>query len=105
MLIHPLSRETTQEMYPTGRKYLFDLGTGRYLSGSLPWFNAIYSLRGIDFDEIWGAAAPAFASTPKPGSVLTTGDSRNVNHSILHHCRRRERFPVCNFCAATGSVA
>ena len=59
MLIHPLSRETTQEMYPNGRKYLFDLGTGRYLSGSLPWFNAIYSLRGIDFDEVWGVASPA----------------------------------------------
>ena len=54
MLIHPMSREATQEMYPNGRKYLFDLGTGRYLSGSLPWFNAIYSLRGIEFDEVWG---------------------------------------------------
>jgi len=54
MLIHPLSRDTFQQMYPNGRKYLFDLGTGRYLSGSLPWFNAIYSLRGIEFDEVWG---------------------------------------------------
>ncbi len=56
MLIHPLSRDTFQQMYPNGRKYLFDLGTGRYLSGSLPWFNAIYSLRGIEFDEVWGKA-------------------------------------------------
>ena len=54
MLIHPLSRDTFQQMYPNGRKYLFDLGTGRYLSGSLPWFNSIYSLRGIEFDEVWG---------------------------------------------------
>ena len=65
MLIHPLSRDTTQEMYPNGRKYLFDLGTGQYLSGSLPWFNAIYSLRGIEFDEIWGVWAPALALMPQ----------------------------------------
>ena len=66
MLIHPLSRDTTQQMYPNGRKYLFDLGTGRYLSGSLPWFNAIYSLRGIEFDEVWGEPIITATTSDEP---------------------------------------
>ena len=32
-----------------------DLGTGRYSSGSLPWFMSIFGAKGIEFDEIFGA--------------------------------------------------
>ena len=42
-------------MYPGGRKYLLDLGTGMYSSGSLPWLEEVYERRGIRFDEIFGA--------------------------------------------------
>lgn len=31
-----------------------DLGTGRYSSGSLPWFMSIFGAKGIEFDEIFG---------------------------------------------------
>lgn len=34
---------------------LFDIGTGRYKSGSLPWFMNIFEAKGIVFDEIYGA--------------------------------------------------
>jgi len=43
-------------LYP-GHKYLFDLGTGKWSSGSLPWLTEKYSARGIDFDLIFGARA------------------------------------------------
>ena len=37
-----------------GRKYLFDIGTGRWSSGSVKWFTAVYGARNIEFDEIFG---------------------------------------------------
>lgn len=37
------------------RAILVDIGTGRYLSGSLPWFTDIYRQRGIEFSDIFGA--------------------------------------------------
>ena len=42
-------------MHGGARNYLFDLGTGMYSSGSLPWFEEIYARRGITFDEVFGA--------------------------------------------------
>ena len=42
-------------MHGGARSYLFDLGTGMYASGSLPWFEEIYARRGITFDEVFGA--------------------------------------------------
>jgi hypothetical protein len=57
MVIQPVTRETFASIYGGGRSYLFDLGTGMYSSGSLPWFEEIYARRGITFDEVFGAAA------------------------------------------------
>lgn len=37
-----------------GRKYLFDIGTGLWSSGSVKWFTAVYGSRHIEFDEIFG---------------------------------------------------
>jgi len=52
-LMLPMTPEQVQRYYP-GRKYLFDLGTGTWKSGSLMWFHQWYGHRGIEFDEIWG---------------------------------------------------
>ena len=41
-------------LYP-GHKYLLDLGTGKWSSGSLPWLTEKYAARGITFDVILGA--------------------------------------------------
>ena len=45
-------------MHGGARSYLFDLGTGMYASGSLPWFEEIYARRGITFNEVFGAGDP-----------------------------------------------
>lgn len=37
-----------------GRKYLFDIGTGVWSTGSIKWFNAVYGARNVEFDEIFG---------------------------------------------------
>ena len=55
MVVQPVTGDTFASMHGGGRKYLFDLGTGKYSSGSLPWFEAIYGRRGIAFDEVFGA--------------------------------------------------
>ncbi len=41
-------------LYP-GRKFLLDLGSGKWSSGSLPWLTEKYAARGIEFDVILGA--------------------------------------------------
>ena len=41
-------------LYP-GHKYLLDLGSGKWSSGSLPWLTEKYAARGIEFDVIFGA--------------------------------------------------
>jgi hypothetical protein len=53
MIIQPLPLDAVNALYP-GRKYLFDLGTGKFSSGSLPWFMSIFGAKGIEFDEIYG---------------------------------------------------
>ncbi len=53
MVIQPFPAADVSRIYP-GRKILFDLGTGRFSSGSLPWFLNIFKVKGIDFDEIFG---------------------------------------------------
>lgn len=53
MLINPIERATWAQMYP-GRAILLDIGTGRYRSGSLPWFTEFYRQRGVEFDDIFG---------------------------------------------------
>ena len=57
MAVQPVTRETFASMHGGARSYLFDLGTGMYASGSLPWFEDIYARRGITFDEVFGANA------------------------------------------------
>lgn len=54
MVIQPLPAADIARLY-RGRKYLFDLGTGRFNSGSLPWFIKTFEAKGIVFDEIFGA--------------------------------------------------
>ena len=63
MVVQPVTRETFASMHAGGRKYLFDLGTGMYSSGSLPWFEEIYGRRGITFDEVFGASSQNHSST------------------------------------------
>ena len=63
-MVQPVTRETFASMHAGGRKYLFDLGTGMYSSGSLPWFEEIYGRRGITFDEIFGASRHAARMEP-----------------------------------------
>lgn len=53
MLLQPIAQKDLAGLYP-GRKFLFDLGTGRYRSGSLPWFIKMYKRKGITFDTIYG---------------------------------------------------
>ncbi len=57
MVIQPLPKSTIADLYP-GRKILFDLGPGRFKSGSLPWFMTVYEAKGIIFDDIYGRASP-----------------------------------------------
>ena len=40
-------------LYP-GKRYLLDLGTGKYSSGSLPWLVGAFRSRGLEFDAIYG---------------------------------------------------
>ena len=61
MVVQPVPRETFVSMPGGGRSYLFDLGTGMYASGSLPWFLDTYANRDITFDEIFGAGRWRFA--------------------------------------------
>mmetsp|Transcript_3909 Transcript_3909/g.11347 ORF Transcript_3909/g.11347 Transcript_3909/m.11347 type:complete len:385 (-) Transcript_3909:471-1625(-) len=53
MVLQPLANDTIATLYP-GRKYLFDLGTGTWNSGSIPWLTQWYGQKGVVFDEIWG---------------------------------------------------
>ena len=57
--MQPVPREAFASVHAGGRKYLFDLGTGNYSSGSLPWFTEVYGRRGISFDEVFGALGRA----------------------------------------------
>ena len=45
-----------------GRKFLFDLGTGKSFQSSLLWFVENYEKRGIMFDEIWAWEADETSS-------------------------------------------
>ena len=53
---------TTLTDYYTGRKLLFDLGTGSSFQSSLSWFVDNYSDKGVDFDEIWAWEAAETSS-------------------------------------------
>lgn len=54
MVVNPISPKTWSAIYP-GRHILVDIGTGRYKSGSIPWFTEIYEEKGATFDDIFGA--------------------------------------------------
>ena len=54
MLLNPIPQNTWAALYP-GRRMLFDIGTGGYKSGSLPWLTEVYQRRGVQFDDIFGA--------------------------------------------------
>ena len=53
MVVNPMSPSTWSTLYP-GRHILVDIGTGRYKSGSIPWFTEIYEEKGATFDDIFG---------------------------------------------------
>lgn len=53
ILLAGMSAADLNKTYP-GRKYLFDLGTGRYGS-SLAWLVDAYRKRGVEFDEVSSA--------------------------------------------------
>lgn len=41
-------------LYPD-KRYLFELGTGRYSSGSIPWLLTAFRECGLEFDAIYDA--------------------------------------------------
>ena len=62
-------------LYP-GRRILFDLGTGLYSSGSIPWLVDTFWERGIDFDAIYGAMLPQLRCMSGTASALIRAGTR-----------------------------
>lgn len=109
MVVNPISPSTWSTIYP-GRHILVDIGTGRYKSGSIPWFTEIYEEKGATFDDIFGDNLSIIARPRVPARLENT-ESRGeceilkglqlyalAEGKFVEVCLSEKIYPLCYPC-------